>query len=88
MNKNGKRNGKNKACFSGVMTGWKKEYSQIKRRQLVLRSCRGDAASAGNAMLFLVNLNSGYDNEAARKARSDAKYFFALGGKRNGTGRN
>ncbi len=82
MTKNGKHNVKNKVCFSGVLTGWKKEYGQIKRRKLVLDSCRHDAVSAGNAMLFMASQNVGCDADAVRKAKADARYFFELS-KRN-----
>ena len=56
-------------------TGWKKTYSQKKRRRFALNSSDGSYVTAGRKMIYLANVTE--DRETETKARADAAHFFA-----------
>lgn len=55
--------------------GWHKSDSQTRRRRSVLSQCKGDYLHAARLCQQIANRHSDYDTR--RKARMDAKYFFA-----------
>ena len=59
---------------------WDKDDSQKVRRQYALSSRRGSPIATAKALMALSNAYNGGcgDNEVARKARSDALYFFRI----------
>lgn len=59
----------------GEKLGWRKEYSQTKRRATALRNRGGNYLKAGRALQALANVTA--DKTTARLASADAKYFFA-----------
>jgi hypothetical protein len=61
---------------STIDTGWHKTDSQTKRRRAMLKAHKGDHLAAARSLVQLANINQ--DSETQRKARSDAKYFFAM----------
>ena len=69
---------KNKWPEPGKTLNWTKDTGQAKRRIAALASRKGNHLQAARALLSLSNVNSGPtgDKETARKARSDALYFF------------
>ena len=60
----------------GKEMGWKKDAPQEARRRVALRSRKGDALATGRGLMALSNVTR--DKETARKAKSDATYFFQL----------
>lgn len=68
--------------YIGKPTGWSKEYSQTKRRRIVLESRNGNYKLAAQAMLSKYRDTS--NREAKRKLWSDYLYFKK---KANGNGK-
>ena len=60
----------------GRSTGWSKDDSQAVRRRTILSSRRGNYLKAARALQALANVTK--DNETARKAHSDALYFYGM----------
>jgi hypothetical protein len=58
----------------GVHMGWKKTQTQTVRRKLALKAHKGDILATSRALQRLAN--GSQDNETARKASQDAKYFY------------
>lgn len=71
-----------KRSYVGKPTGWSKEYSQTKRRQIVLESRNGNCKLAAQAML--AKYHSTLNREARRKLWADYLYFKK---KANGNGK-
>jgi hypothetical protein len=61
---------------AGRPLGWRKDMPIKKRRQIALKHRRGNYLATARALLALANVTK--DKETKRKARADAKYFFAL----------
>jgi hypothetical protein len=59
---------------SSKSLNWHKEDSQTTRRRNALRSRKGSFLAVARALQALANISK--DDETARKAGSDAKYFF------------
>lgn len=60
---------------AGEPLGWEKDMPQAKRRRIALKSRRGDTLATARALQSLANVTK--DSETARKATSDAQYFYA-----------
>jgi hypothetical protein len=60
----------------GRSTGWSKDDSEAVRRRSVLKARRGNPLKAGRALMALANVTR--DEKTAKRARSDALYFFKL----------
>lgn len=60
----------------GKSLGWHKTDSQTKRRRAALASRRNDKLATARALQALANVSQ--DSETAKKAASDAKYFYKL----------
>lgn len=58
-----------------IETGWQKDMPGDKRRDLMLRSHKGDNLAAGRAMQALANVTT--DQETKKSARKDALFFFS-----------
>lgn len=56
--------------------GWSKFDSQTSRRRAALKAHKGNHLSAARAMMQISNINQ--DADTKRKARADAKHFFAM----------
>jgi len=55
--------------------GWHKSDSQTRRRRSVLSQCKGDYLHAARLCQQIANRHPDYDTR--RKARTDARYFWA-----------
>lgn len=75
-----KNNGKN-WFETGKPLNWSKDDSMTTRRRAALKSRRGDYLKTARALNALANVTQ--DKETERKARADAKHFYAMYRKRN-----
>ena len=57
-------------------TGWQKNLPATKRRQLSLRSHKGDKLATARALQALANVTT--DKQTKKLARADAAYFYDL----------
>ena len=58
----------------GEPLGWEKDMPQTKRRRIALKSRKGDLLATARALQSISNVTK--DSETARKAQSDAQYFY------------
>jgi hypothetical protein len=65
-----------------VHTGWKAGMSAEKRRRLVKKAHKSDLLAAGRSMQALANVQHRINPDVAKKAKSDADYFYRLHAKR------
>jgi hypothetical protein len=68
-NKRGEKN------YQSYRLDWRKEDTERTRRKNALNSKNGDLVDTGKALMSLAGRTS--DQNASRKARADAVYFFA-----------
>lgn len=68
------KNNNDKWFQAGKSLNWSKSDSQTTRRRNALKARKGNYLKAGRALQALANVTT--DAETARKARSDARYFF------------
>jgi hypothetical protein len=65
---------------AGKSLKWCKTDSQTARRRAALSARKGNALATARALLGLANVSQ--DKETARKASSDAHYFFMIHAKK------
>jgi hypothetical protein len=76
MAKQNKKNNNNDKWFeAGKPLNWSKKDSQTKRRRSALAARNNRYLDTARALQALANITT--DTETERKARADAKYFFA-----------
>lgn len=61
-----------------VKTGWEAGMPMEERRRKVLGAHKGDALASGRGMIALSNVQHRINPDVAKKARSDADYFFRM----------
>jgi hypothetical protein len=69
-----KKNNNEKWFEPGKSLNWRKKDSQTVRRRNALKARKGNELATARALQALANVTQ--DNETARKARADAKYFY------------
>jgi hypothetical protein len=68
-------NKKGERQYQAYRLDWHKEDTERTRRKNALNSKNGDLVSTGKALMSLAGRTS--DQNAARKAKADAVFFFA-----------